>query len=1311
MAQEYRALVIDVKDKSVPSAQGQKWSQDLTTHMPTFTRDIKTPALSKETDLSAVVSGMPTIFARANLFKLAIDYIQDNVASDQPSDEAGLIDFYKNLIDEWRGFIGCIALDYTRISVRKIYLVYSDGKERSETSNLYEPKGAFGNMLFERKPLWMAQGLESNQENPPYIQVISYDGMVVGATSPDSLLFTSPGYKLSSQPFVNKLTGKFTDPLNSALIQDQAISLYAYVEYVISQLNKLADYYSKLDDAIRPNYSTLQSNLRSWLEEIRAYCDKRQYDLTARSVPPVDKFLAPFNLTFNFSSELWGVEGVIYDDSGTVPKNAIKFDPKKVLLPKNSEIAPILFNKDVAQNPNLLQNMPIFVLKAKIVDNDQRYAFFALPLTSLGLNVFGKNVGALVDIGGQGSAINSKMTATFDPSRTANNLEVTLLITTTTGATKPLKESYTVKERDRIYDKDIIMWPNFIAKDWNRYFLYSEMPHNSNSMSCKYRATPIVGLTDNEDFRIMTDDENDGAPVLLANEGKINEIPLKYKEILHPKLLVVSDDRVSDSDFKYEIYESDLPFKGVRLSSSGKESGYLIIHYSSTTSDSLPLNKLGDPFNPVQVSLGVDFGSTNTSVAFYANNQVHGLTLANRRVSLLKSYEKDRSFSSEKDVFFFSRATTESNAIKSMLALHNPRRLFYDRQSESTDTLTLGKEVKGGFPCFEQNLPIDSVTENRLKLKFDNSDVVDVVHNMKWSSQEIDKANKKAFLKTLLLQIYAELYGGEHGCYIPSHLKWSYPSSMSRSLVTQYSNIWEELDATKSAQNFCPIKDGVELTISASDIAGSGTGSIGFQPQGGEPSWPSMDGPSQESFEVQQQDLSLSDKSWGADAWGTMESDNGWPASDSAFPSKQGVLEDITPEENVKFSFAPIDMKKCMTEACAVANYMVSRPGNDITDRTITLCFDVGGSTTDISALIMTLNHEIVMVKQNSIRFAAQRVAQATKFSPNFKNVLLATCSQFKLRVLGLNEGPDKYSSETAPFYFEQIVDRLTPQQLPAFYQSISANCPEMMSVNLYVTGLIMYYAGQLANKLVESIRKGMEPHNLYANFKPQINVVFAGKGSRIFEWFSTTQQDNAQNYYQKLFINGMGGIKVAQSMLLRPPKIQLSQAASIDVKYEVSKGLAYNNLTHKLFVPKDMKPIEILGEDFFEITKPDATTQRLSFDSDVTAKMFEYIGTLFKQVPNPDPNGFSCQKFADFAGIFYWAAKNYFGFNMTQSSVVQGFRTMNINNYIMNMPEYRAAKAHAGDLGFDFVAPIIIIEGMKFYDDYLMKFIQNTQS
>ena len=149
----YKAIVIDVKSKSVPNGSEERW-EDITTHMPILTRDIKTPALDANSDLTSVVSGMPTVFARANLFKLAIDYVQ---APDKDKDESdGLINFYKNLVDEWRGFIACLALDYTRIEIRRIKLSYSDGKDFAETDNIYEPKGAFGNVLFERKKLWIS---------------------------------------------------------------------------------------------------------------------------------------------------------------------------------------------------------------------------------------------------------------------------------------------------------------------------------------------------------------------------------------------------------------------------------------------------------------------------------------------------------------------------------------------------------------------------------------------------------------------------------------------------------------------------------------------------------------------------------------------------------------------------------------------------------------------------------------------------------------------------------------------------------------------------------------------------------------------------------------------------------------------------------------------------------------------------------------------------------------------------------------------------------------------------------------------------
>ena len=48
----------------------------------------------------------------------------------------------------------------------------------------------------------------------------------------------------------------------------------------------------------------------------------------------------------------------------------------------------------------------------------------------------------------------------------------------------------------------------------------------------------------------------------------------------------------------------------------------------------------------------------------------------------------------------------------------------------------------------------------------------------------------------------------------------------------------------------------------------------------------------------------------------------------------------------------------------------------------------------------------------------------------------------------------------------------------------------------------------------------------------------------------------------------------------------------------------------------------------------------------------------------------------------------------------------MHISTYIRQQPEYRNAqnvyKATEGK-SFPYVAPIIILEGMKFYDDYLL--------
>ena len=1311
---DFESLVIRVKSQSKPAGKPKEWAP--LGNMATFTKDISTPTLAEGADMSAIVSGIPTIFARINLFTNAISYIQ-NTRGAENAENDGLMKFYVDLVSEWRGFIVCLAFDYKNIRVDRIELAYSDGADIAGTGNVYEPKGAFGNMLFERKPLWCIQSQDGNKKQNPFIDVIRYKDNIVAATSPDSLFFTSTAYTINEdKPFVNAATGRFMDPIGIVdLSIAQLLDLYAYVQHITTQLSRLEDYYGNLDEAIRPNYSNLRANLNTWLDEINQKITEKDGDKRTASVAPVDNFSLPFSLVFNYSSKLYGLEGVI---STTKEGDAIEFDPKEILLRKDAEIAQIILPLEVANDPNRLKDLPVHVLKAKTKGMEGRNSYFALPLSALGLNVFGKNVGALVGTDSH-TVINSRITAIYDPSSKVDNLEVSLIIETKDGQQKEMKEAYTVKGDSWIRGRDLVIWPNFISKQWNRYFMYSEIPHNLGSI----RATPLLGTnTASNDFRIITDKQ--GSPLLVVQDGKIvKPIDPEYKDI-EVQLLVTSDNRVSDNLYKYEIYESNKPYMGVRLSSGGKESGYLIIKYSGSDNSPLPKNRMNvdEQLNPVDV--GIDFGSTNTSLA-YCDNVHHkdplSLSLTNRRVSLLN--DKRSQVVAVNDLLFFQNVDVNGNAVKSMLAMHDLKRLNVS-PNENGQIGMLSKEVKGGFPCMETNLPVDSVSEKFIKLAYKNSiGEISLVYNMKWSDSDSDKANKMAFLNTLMLEIYAELFQNR---MFPKNVKWSYPSAMGSTLIKQYEEIWQTL---KNVNPLVPISTEADYTLHIS------SGNVAMNVDGGD-TWKTM------NFDNNQQAAGAwgnSDSSWnsGGNSWGTPQQESqpaagSWDAQPSAASwDEQGAAQaggagwgnsqpvqksvvDLKPDDGpVEFEFQPVSTDNSMTEACAVANYIAGSQAFGADINAMTLCFDIGGSTTDISVLSTVPDSNgqagTAMLKQSSIRFAAQRVSNATKYSPNFKRVLLDICSQFNLKVQGLtpNMGEDRYSSETAPFFFEQIVNKLSIEQLSVFYRKISADCPELMCVNLYVTGLISYYAGQITNKLITEIRRS----NLNRpNWTPKVSITFAGKGARIFDWFMSSQEANARQYYQQMFIRGMGGMQAAQQFLFGPPTFVFNVGTD-NVKYEVSMGLARNSTNNTLLVAKNEKVIEILGEENFFIQNASGEMIPLSFDNSITCEMMDYTGTYFmNSLQKANPNA-PCPRFMDFADLFYKVSASLFGLKMKPQEFMTGFQNMNMNNYIQNLPEYRAAKqtVRQNSTKFDFVMPIIILEGMKFYDDYLLNGINHN--
>ena len=117
-----KALTIDVNPAAIPSGLVDNWSPLGNTTV--FINNIQTPKLSEKTNVGQLVSGIPTAFARVDLFKTALDHVATCNTSEG---QHNLVGYYSQLVDEWKGLIACIALDYAHISVRRIDLKYSDG--------------------------------------------------------------------------------------------------------------------------------------------------------------------------------------------------------------------------------------------------------------------------------------------------------------------------------------------------------------------------------------------------------------------------------------------------------------------------------------------------------------------------------------------------------------------------------------------------------------------------------------------------------------------------------------------------------------------------------------------------------------------------------------------------------------------------------------------------------------------------------------------------------------------------------------------------------------------------------------------------------------------------------------------------------------------------------------------------------------------------------------------------------------------------------------------------------------------------------
>ena len=158
--------------------------------------------------LGALISGIPTPWARAKLFKFAFSTI---AAPDPNINTEGLLQFYNMLHAEWKGLMAVIALYPDRIR-------FSDPVYMDVRGGDYDIASAFGRMLFNEKDVWSNQDdLARNPDAQPFIQLIYYREHLVGGTSPLTGCFTGVDYSNlgNDASDINWYRqGKFEDPMN-----------------------------------------------------------------------------------------------------------------------------------------------------------------------------------------------------------------------------------------------------------------------------------------------------------------------------------------------------------------------------------------------------------------------------------------------------------------------------------------------------------------------------------------------------------------------------------------------------------------------------------------------------------------------------------------------------------------------------------------------------------------------------------------------------------------------------------------------------------------------------------------------------------------------------------------------------------------------------------------------------------------------------------------------------------------------------------------------------------------------------------------
>lgn len=694
-------------------------------------------------NLALLISGVPTPWARAKLFRFAFHTLANPDANIQGQ---GLLQYYKILCGEWRGLLALMALHPDRISISRPVEMNTKGEN-------YDIASAFGRMLFNEADLWCDQE-NYNQHGgdlKPYVQLIYYRGHLVGATSPLTGVFTGVYYDLSND--ASDISwyrgGKFEDPtpyLDPAQVQ----KLYLFVKNMSERLEA----FEKMVNSARGRKPVVdlggfKKMVRSWQDDLYKKGNER-----LRPIGPVANYgpqlARPFSLLFTSSVPVY-LKRDDYTFTYTVDpaQQYDKIDDIQSLLAADTNV---LGWSEAADTRNSLKDASVFYLRVQEPGASNAF-YFTLPLSEQAVEIFRNQLSSIL---GYKPTQGASLRGTLTPD---GNLAVTMTLSIDGEAVPLGVREYKVLWQTK--PQKVILWPNFISDRWNRYYLYQQKTEGGqpNFLPIYQERRELIKTPDGhfftEDYK---PDDGSRLPVTITQ-------------------LVAAPPSAGDTLPKYSIYQYDKPLAGLiaKVKQGGRElsAGYLIVRQPDKVKD------LSENVAQPKAVVGIDFGSNNTCVYYDIDNEPKPVEFHNYRLMLVGQELASPNRVAEIDeLLFFTNYDTNDGQFKSWVHEHDIR-CNHNNQSD---------EIAGGVPVNRPNVQVNKMTDRVIETQAGT-----LHYNMKWLDDDQGKLMKRAFIKSLWLQTCAFLYQKQ---LAPKEIRWSYPGSMiKRDRNFLATNIFEKLPA------------------------------------------------------------------------------------------------------------------------------------------------------------------------------------------------------------------------------------------------------------------------------------------------------------------------------------------------------------------------------------------------------------------------------------------------------------------------------------------------------------------------------------